>query len=289
MVMVIGVSGLIPYDSGKTWFTLGSALYAKRIGLRVGVFKPIAAHSLWYSPRTIRKSIELGLLMGNDILFYYENRLVEDPALSNPIAMATIPPDPLYYSSLDIYMRDLEDTVSTTVLSRVTSCRDRGVRHYFHREVVEKTTPYIERFINKILERFRYEEKPVDELIKYLYSINVEQDLDICLGEISRSVDIVFVESFNDAITPYISLLSKINTLVVVTPTRILVYRDMEKIKETIRENTRKHGYEGLRSRHTVEKTKPDTTLQTKITTKPKIQNTHREFINKITQEKQNT
>lgn len=287
MEKLVLVSGLIPYDSGKTWFTLSSALHAKSIGLRVGVFKPVAGHNLWYSPRTIKKSIEFRLLVGNDITLYYENKLAKDPALSNPLAIATITPDPhLYEQNIDTYMADLENVYSTAVFSRITSCRGKLTRHYYYPENLKKAPPATRRALEKMLLLLRAEESSTDELIKYMGSTDSEGNLNECLELIREGNNVVFVESFNDAIAPYAGLLGKVDIIAVVAPGRVFIYEDVKAVRELVLSSTEKYGWEGFRARHIIGKVRAQTTLSTGFALKPRPCNVHKAFIEVILREK---
>ncbi|MEM1720428.1 MAG: hypothetical protein QW432_03575 [Desulfurococcaceae archaeon] len=286
MDKLILVTGLIPYDSGKTWFVLSSASYARSTGLRVGVFKPVAGHNLWYSPRTIKKSIELGLLVGNDVTLYYENGFVKDPALNNPLAIATIPPDPRFYEqSMDTYMADLESMYSTAVLSRITNCRSKATRHYYYPESLKRAPPATRRTLEKMLLALHAEESSIDELVKYMESANSEESLNECLELIRGGNNVVFIESFNDAIAPYASLLGKVNAIVVVAPGRVFVYEDVKTLKELVVSNVEKYGWEGFRTRHIIGKVSAQITLSTGFALKPKPYNIHKAFIKAILEE----
>lgn len=283
MAKTVLVAGLVPYESGKTWFTLSSALYAKSLGLKVGIFKPVAGHSLWYSPRTIRKSIKLKLLVGNDITLYYEYGLVEDPAVANPLAIATVPPDPCFYrQSVEDYLLELENTYSTIVLSRVTNCRNRVVKHYYYPDNSGKTTPLMKKSVERLALALQAEKSSVKELIKYMESASSEENLDDCLANIQRGNDLLFVESFNDAVVPYVSLLGKVDIIVVVAPGKVLVYRDVRSVRELVINQIKKHGWEGFRAKHIISEITAQMALDTGFATRPKPRGVHKAFIESI-------
>jgi len=280
---IVLIAGLIPYESGKTWFTLSSALYARKQGLMVKVFKPVAGHNLWYSPLAVKETLKLKLLVGNDVTIYYKNNLVEEPAIANPISIATAPPDPLIYSGrIDNYMRDLEETYSTTVLSRITNCNSKAINHHVHLENLEKTTPEVKKFIVKLASLLKAEEYPLLKLVNYMFSSSVNEDLDKCLEHLEKNSELVFVESFNDAITPYHSVVEKAGLIAIVAPSRVLVYEDTEKIRELLERNTEKLGFEGFRAKYFIDKLKPDIVLNTEFASKPSPRRAHAEFVNYI-------
>ncbi|MEM0368147.1 MAG: hypothetical protein QXN57_01720 [Desulfurococcaceae archaeon] len=283
MVKLVLVAGLIPYESGKTWFTLGSALSARNHGLRVEVFKPVAGHNLWYSPRAVEKTLKLKLLVGNDVAIYYDNKFIEDPAIANPIALATAPPDPTrYLEKIDEYLRILEETYSITVLSRITSCHSRTIRHNLYYENLEKTSPSTRRFVEKLALVLKAEKSSLPSLLNYMSSSSVDHDLNKCLELIEKRCDIVFVESFNDAITPYAGLLERTNLIAVVAPSRVFVYENSSKLREVLENNVKKLGLEGFRAKFIVGDLRPDTILNIEFTPKPKEHKVHKEFVNYI-------
>jgi predicted P-loop ATPase/GTPase len=133
LLKTVMIAGLHVYDSGKTWFTLGLASHVRSLGLRVRVYKPVAGHSLWYSPRTFRKSLKIGLLGGNDVLIYYDNKLMVSPLLGNPIAIATAPLDPaIYGENIERYLADNDSVYTSVVISRITDCSAEVARHYLY-------------------------------------------------------------------------------------------------------------------------------------------------------------
>lgn len=282
MVLVVLVSGLIPYDSGKTWFTLSVALAVKLKGFKPSIYKPIAGHNLWYSPRTYIKSLELGVLVGNDILAYYEHGLVSSLERANPIDIATMPPDPLRYPSMSIYESVFDDISKLAILSRVHRCKEDSTVHYIHVENLENTTLKNKKLVIKLASKLKALPREFNYLYEYLVSRSVEEDLEACFKMISEGADVVFVEGFNDALTPYLRLLDEAILLVVVAPSRVLIYRDTNSIRKVVLENTLKHGFEGFRSKHVVEHFKPDYTVETGLAVRPRPGKPHREFVEKV-------
>ena len=275
VALTILVSGLIPEDSGKTWLTLGTALVIRERGLRVSVFKPVAGHNLWYSPRTLRKSFELALLVGNDILAYYEAGLARDIKVSNPIDVATAPPDPTLYASFKDYASDLEDVSKTAVLSRIYKCRGEAVEHYVHYENVAKTTSRIQRAVKRLAKTLGAKPLAFSEVYRYMTSSQVEEDLNKCLSVLEKDSDVVFVESFNDAVTPYGGLLDSIDLLLIVAPGKVLVYKNVAALKEALRAVFKELGSLAFKSMYVVNSLKPDSSFETGFALKPGARRVH--------------
>lgn len=282
MPRVVLVAGLVPYDSGKTWFTVATGLATREKGFRVGVFKPVAGHNLWYSPRTCQKTLKLKLLVGNDILMYYRYGLAENPAISNPVAIATLPPDPTRYTKLDNYFEEFDDVRNVAVLTRVYSCETGVLEHYVHVENLNKTSTTCQVLVSKLCIALNAKPKPFTEVASYLMSPRVEEDLNHCLKYIGRGRDVVFVEGFNDAVVAYTSLLEEADLLVVVTPGKVLVYENMKAIKYAVEKAVNKHGYEGLRTRYIVESVNSNYTFETGFALKPTPRKVHRDFVEKV-------
>lgn len=277
------VAGLIPYDSGKTWFTLSSALYTRSLGYSVRVFKPVAGHNLWYSPRTIRESVRHRALVGNDILLYHKHGLVEDMVLSNPVAIATIPLDPVNYpGALGRYMTEMEQIYSTMALSRLTRCESKESIHYYFPENMLKTTSYLKRVIEKIASELNARDYRVEDFLGLIETSAIEEDLETCFNNIAGNTDVLFIESFNDAIAPYIGLLDHIDYLIVVSPGRAFLYDDIHTIKGILKEYTKNLGVEGLRARWIVEKIEPVFSVETTFLVRPNTARPHRLIISQI-------
>jgi predicted P-loop ATPase/GTPase len=273
------VSGLLPYESGKTWFTVSVGLALRKAGYSVGVFKPVAGHNIWYSPRTFLESIKLGVLVGNDILAYYRTKLVDDIPTSNPIAIAALPPDPLKYTRVEDYMENFENIESISVLTRIYNCKQRFIEHYVHPENTEKVSKTCKRIVEKLQESLNAKSKPFSDISRYLTSSLVEEDLDYCLKTVSAGKDFVFVEGFNDTVTPYLKLLNTANVLVVVAPSKVLVYENMDHVREVINKATSKLGFEGFRTRYVVKELEPDYVFETGLSLKPSPKKVHFDFM----------
>ena len=282
MAVVVLVAGLVPYDSGKTWFTLGAALAARERGLEVGVFKPVAAHNLWYSPKAVRKSLELKLLIGNDVLLYRERGLVEDIGISNPVAIATAPPDPSKYARVEDYMADFEDVGKIAVLSRVYNSSERVHAHHIYTENLVKMGACTRRLAERVGRALAAQPSSFASLVSYLSSSEAVLNLDRCLQKLEEGSEVVFVESFNDAIAPYGALLEKVDLVVIVAPGKAYVYRDAGKVRGAAQRAYASLRWSGFRSRYVFDSTKPDFSIETGLAATPSARKPHREFVSKI-------
>jgi len=278
LTQILVVSGLIPIDSGKTWFTLGFVEVLRSLGLSVAVYKPVAAHNLWFSPRTIFRSSALGVLVGNDILAYYDRGVVSDVARANPLALALAPRDLLATSSVDEYLESFEDLSKILVLTRITECSSGLVKHFVIRENLEKTPPLVRSKIEELARDLGCSSSSTSELLKYLRSEESNRNLEECLNSLSRGVDVIIVESFNDAVVPFSSLIDKLSSLIIVTPGYTLLYTDRDLVKEAVNKATRELGEEGYRAKYLVEQVKPSKVLYTEILAEPTTSKAHLEL-----------
>jgi len=278
LTRILVISGLIPHDAGKTWFTLGLVEAMWRFGLNIAIYKPVAAHNLWFSPRTLVKSAELKLLVGNDILAYYERGVLRDVTRSNPVALGLAPRDPFTTSSLDEYLESFEDPLKMLVLARFTECSSRVIKHLVVRENLEKTPPLVRSSIEDLARTLNSIESSIEEVLDYLRSEILTRNLNLCLEELSSSVDLIIVESFNDAVIPYTSLLDKLNTLIIVTPGRVLLYSESDQLKRTISNNFATLGEEGYRARYLVKQVKPTRVFSSRLQIEPGVTETHLEL-----------
>ena len=281
MATVVLVAGLIPYDSGKTWFTLGAALAARERGLEVGVFKRVAAHNLWYSPKAVRKSLELKLLVGNDVQLYYERGLAGDIGISNPVAIATAPPDPSSYARAEDYMADFEDVGKIAVLSRVYNFGERVHIHHIYTGNLVKMGARTQRLAERMGRVLAAQPSSFTSLAGYLSSSEAVLNFDRCLQKLEEGSEVVFVESFNDAIAPYGALLEKTDLVVIVAPGKAYVYRDVRKVREAAQRAYTSLRWLGFRSKYVFDSTKPDFSIETGFAATPSARKPHREFINK--------
>ena len=216
------ISGLLPYESGKTYFTTSLAKALKSLGYDVAVFKPVAAHSIWYQLKVFRNSLRLGVLIGEDVLKYINVGFITDPDLQNPIDILTAVPDVTKFTSIDSYLSAVESAVSQAVLARVSFT----VRRYFLVEdVLRNLTPKLREEVRKSLNTF----SPVVRvssswLTSYLSSREVDAAIRHAAESLFQKADVVLIESFSSALLPTASLAPYVNVLVVVMPSRAMVY-----------------------------------------------------------------
>ncbi len=219
---IIVISGLIPRDSGKTTFMIALANALKSVGYSVRVFKPVAGHSAWFQHESFMESIALGVLVGEDVLTYMKEGLIEDVDLQNPIDILTAPHDVANYGSVPMYLESLESGIRQAVLARISI---HGRRYFLIEDNLGKIQPSLRKEIISALKEFGpYEEVNSEWLMNKLTSEEIGAYIAALTQKLASRKDFLLIESFNDAILPVGSLAPLIDAAVVVTPGRALIY-----------------------------------------------------------------
>ena len=268
MAKAVIVSGLLTYDSGKTWFVVGFAKSLKRHGYKVNVFKPVAGHSIWSQYKAFLYSFEKGFLVGEDVMKYIMFLNIDNPVIANPIDVMLSPPDPEQYilnKSIIGYLEDLGNQFKQMILARYTYCSSEKYIHYVFRENVKRIPMDLQQIVNSFVEKVKAEEVSVEDFIKLLRSEDTAKNLDICYSRIARDSDVVLIESFNDALTPYLTLLDIAESIVVVMPTAIAIYLNVSNVKRVVEENMRRFGESGLRTQYLLSSLLPDKVMHLKV------------------------
>lgn len=242
---VVLVVGLLPYDSGKTWFTTALAKSLIRNSMRVSVYKPVSAHNAWYQYATVVRSKELGILVGSDVISYLDLGLinVNDVPLINPIDILAAPRDAKdYLNSLDNYLHDLEDLTKQMVLVRLTRCQDTTYTHYVVMENINLIVDSLKDELVNLSKMLKAKEINLSHLLNLLRSSWMDLNLSMCLSKLRTGRDLIIVESFSDSITPYIGLLDYVDAIVVVYPGGALILEDLNLVRNAIKERVRLYG-----------------------------------------------
>ncbi|MEM0026893.1 MAG: hypothetical protein QXT53_01995 [Ignisphaera sp.] len=264
-VNIILVSGLLTYDSGKTWFAIGLAKSILEKGYGVAVFKPVAGHNLWSQYKVFQYSMRAKMLLGEDVVKYTSYlKLGDKPQIMNPIDIMLAPPDPTRYilnRNLITYLEDLSNQFRQMVLARYSNCEYGTSKHYIFRSNVAKLSPHIQRIVEEFSIIVEAEDASAEDFIAKLRSASVEEDLNKCLLKLLQGKNFVIVESFNDALTPYIKLLDKVTRIFIVMPTAVAIYNDIAKVKNIIFENIKRFSEAGLRTYNILQHLPPDNIL----------------------------
>lgn len=220
---LVVVSGLLPYNSGKTFFTLALADYLRSLGYSVGVVKPVAAHSLWEQYEYFLESRKLGVLVGEDVAKYVKTGFIQDIDLQNPVDVMTAPHDLMKHSSLDSYLTSLTSVIDQAVLVRVSSSNQRN--YYVIKNNLSKLSDHLISEIKEFTDSLGKVEE-VDNA--WLYSKLMSREIDALLTESTNKVlskhDVTLCESFSNALLPTFGLRTLVKHVVVVSPSKALVY-----------------------------------------------------------------
>jgi predicted P-loop ATPase/GTPase len=222
-VVLVVISGLLPFNSGKTFFTLALAEYLRKSGYSVGVVKPVAAHSFWEQYEYFVESRGLGVLVGEDVVKYVRAGLIQDIDLQNPVDVMTAPHDLMKHPSLDSYLTSLTSLIDQAVLVRVSSLKQRN--YYLVRENLERVGDHLANEIRGFASGLGR----VDEVDRsWLYNKLVSKEIDSLIVESVSSVmsrhDVTLCESFSNALLPALGLRTLAKHVIVVTPSKALAY-----------------------------------------------------------------
>ncbi len=248
------VVGLLEHDSGKTWVGLALVHTLRRRGIRVSAFKPVAGHSAWHQYHTLVESKKRRMLVGEDAL-RYSRLLGLDPVLINPVDVLLAPPSPTLYPTLAGYLEALVSLSQQLVLARIPG-REGGPIHYAYPGNIEKLPPGLRREIEELAQTLDAREGRVEELVSFLSSPAVEEVLEEYYERLTTGVDVLVVESFNNAATPYGRLLEHVDTVVLVAPGYIAVY-DGDHYRKAVEEAYKVLGQAGLTTVNVVTRVKP--------------------------------
>ncbi len=254
-LVYILITGLLVYDSGKTWITVALARSLASLGYKVALYKPIAGHDMWYQFETVLKSLDLGYLVGSDVLTYKRFFQYIDILSSNPIDVLLAHKDPGKVK-LDEYFSPYIQ-LRSIIMARIYRCSNNELRHFVFEENLDNVIPTLLPWIEKLKNRLNAVKSSIRDFMMLLKSPLIEEELNKCLDIVSENKDIVIIESFNDALLPYSTLRSYIDKVLLVAPGYIAVLNKESYIR-AIDESIKLRGEEGLRARYVFEKIEKD-------------------------------
>lgn len=236
MSMKILVSGLLPYESGKTVFINLLLDKVLALGYRPLYVKPVAGHDGWFQSDTIDYSLKLGVLVGHDAFVIAEKiGLLRDIHLVSPLDLLEMPIDIecLNYNAT-IYTSAMEYFLKKLVLmrrTRFTTGLDLRLEYYVVQDNVNKMCSSLRGVFDELTKTL-FNRSNVD--VVKLSSVDVERILDDrrLYDEVDdvvekfiaeRGSDVVVIESYNDASTPTNRSLN-VDYAIVVTPCKALLY-----------------------------------------------------------------
>ncbi len=222
MGRVIVVSGLLRYDSGKTYLTISLGKALRSLGYTLTVFKPVAAHSAWFQHQVFTEATALGVLVGEDVVNYLREGLIDNVDVQNPVDILTAPPDISQFSTVSTYMNAMESSIAQAVLARISVM---GRRYYLIRENLARVPNPLKREIVNSLKKFgEFQEANIQWLLNRLSSREIGSYLLSLAKDLASKSDYLLVESFNDALLPVISLADIVDAVIISTPGKGLLY-----------------------------------------------------------------
>ena len=222
MTLRVLVAGLLEHDSGKTWLSYALARLA---GSTAAVYKPIGGFNAWYSMRVLRESERLGLLLGNDALLYH--RLSgADPAVLNPVAYATVPPDPLTAVRAPArYLASLASLEAGLAVWRLPLQGCGSAVHAYSPEALDSAPPGLARLLRRLVARLSAARASAREFLEVLGRGLLDEALEECRERLEAGKKLLVVESYNNAAVPYRGLdLCSMDFYLVAAPGRALLY-----------------------------------------------------------------
>jgi len=219
------VSGLVPFDAGKTTFSLNLIYLFSSIGKRIFPFKPVAGHNIWYSQYTVQESLNLGLLIGNDALKYFKATGI-DPRYINPVSIISVPID---LEKINMDFLEYEKYMSSNFFFMMRRSLFLGSKiedHYYVSKAIRKIIINLED-VNKLIKRFNPIE--IDDLVQAILDSHedVSNSLQNFLGKTEHDCEII--ESYNDAISPV--RLSHLDYLFLLSPGKAFLVKGDRLIK----------------------------------------------------------
>ncbi len=222
MALTVLVVGLLEHDSGKTWLSYALARLA---GGAAAVYKPIGGFNAWYSVKALRESERLGILVGNDALLYHRLSGI-DPAVLNPVAYATTPPDPpAAVRTPARYMARLSSVEAGLALWRLPLQGCGSAVHAYRAEAVEAAPPGLAKLLRRLVARLSAARAEARMFVEVLEKGVLDAVLEECRERLAAGKKILVIESYNNAATPYRGLdLCSLDFYLVAAPGRALLY-----------------------------------------------------------------
>lgn len=235
--MKILVTGLLPYESGKTWFVVSMVDIFKDIGFSPGYFKPVGGHSGWYQLDTLIHSMELGVLVGHDAYVVAEKLgLLDLVDVISPLDIMTFPIDPFKEGvSTRMYIDMMSSTNKITLITRLTNVweNDGGFErvhtYIVARDTYEKLPDTLRESVDVLLEKLRkpntvFIEANTTFIEKVLENPSTYESIDHILELLANKHNPLIIEGYNDVAAPTPASLS-IDIAVVITPGKVAIYR----------------------------------------------------------------
>ncbi|RUM46656.1 MAG: hypothetical protein DSY37_04720 [Hyperthermus sp.] len=220
--ITILVVGLLEQDSGKTW--LGTSIaYIGAEQVKTGAYKPVGGFNVWYSYRALRESLnKYSVIAGGDAL-NYARITGQDIREVNPIALALAFPDPASLSGAASYLTRASSLQSSLIMARFST--PTSTTHYLAADNLKLLPAQVKNEVREIAEKLKAIPVNADQILSLLQNPIIEDALNTVLKGIVDSNELVVIESFNNALLPYMGLdLDLIDFIIVTAPGKALLY-----------------------------------------------------------------
>ena len=229
--MMILVVGLLEYDSGKTSVAMSLVRYARSKGIDAVGAKPVGGHDAWSQYQTLVRSLEIGMLVGEDAYKLWEvSDRCEPIELISPLDILTVPPDPRLYEDYWDYEATSRSLLERAVLVRITRFKGGNsvTRHYVIDRNLRRTVPTLRREVEKLARIVRAEHATPGDILRI--AEEATRHVDLAVKTLASKHKLLVVESFNDAACPSPACLEA-DSVVLVAPGRAYVYRGRDYAK----------------------------------------------------------
>ncbi|MBD3407114.1 MAG: hypothetical protein GF411_13430 [Candidatus Lokiarchaeota archaeon] len=227
MVERILLTGMLSFESGKTYVANQLAQKFSREGLNVEYFKPISGHNFWYRYEHSKRCVDQGKLVSKDATRVRATINSSVPVeIANPVHRLFVPmivqkPGEILHNTLALAGWD-----SIFALQRFSTIEKEGVSNVYlvadsiiNQKQLIINTEEIQSLIgdNKIIPVKNMEQVQAFEREYF------ESTVQTAFQRIERGQDVVLIESFNDSIWPWEGLAS-VDQVFVIGPGQMFRY-----------------------------------------------------------------
>ncbi|NWF95752.1 MAG: hypothetical protein HXY34_06385 [Candidatus Thorarchaeota archaeon] len=227
MATRILITGILPFDSGKTSLARQLVQGFVDSGVRTEYFKPTSGHNYWYRSEHTAKCVDEGLLYSFDL-----RRLVEllpsgvPVQLRNPVHSLFCPAVLDDRTRAPVTTLGLAGWESHLVMQRFTRPRTMGHEDTVlvaERLVREGLVLISEREVAQLVgDAARVSVESLDDCLGF-EQVHLEECVSECFAFLEKRADTIVVESFNDSVWPW-SGLSSVDMVLSVGPGQLFHY-----------------------------------------------------------------
>ncbi len=229
---------MLPHDSGKTSVTAALVREARKRGVDAVAAKPVGGHNMYSQFDTLLKSLDMGVLVGEDAYkLWVASEKCEPIELISPLDILTAPPDPDVVG-LDEYLEESSILTRVAVMLRISDAVAGRTEHYVVSANLRRVVPALRARAEELARKVKA--RPVSPAQFLKLATGSEEVVDRSLQLLLDRHGEVFVESFNDAACPAPACLEA-DAVILVAPSRAYVYRGSD-YAAVVRELARRRG-----------------------------------------------